>query len=134
MRLRQPPAEGDALEALETRRECRALGERPPQHLDHLVDGLGFRAGVSGGTALADQKADVPDDAVADLAEPREMNEEPFLEQRRQRAVEVRGPGKLPELLDQARGRFSGTEEIGEDAETIFDLAPEPKRGRLLLR
>ena len=75
------PLQGPTLEALEDLRERRALGERPPQHLDHLLDGLGHRVGVSGRPALADEKADVPDDAVADLAESREMDEQPLLEQ-----------------------------------------------------
>ena len=131
-RLRQPTVKGHTLEALEDLRERRALGEGPPQHLDHLLDSLGSRVGVSGRPALADEKADVPDDAVADLAESREMDEEPLLEQRRQRAVQVGRLRKLPEFLDQPRRRISGTEEIGEDAETIGDLAPETKRARLL--
>ena len=115
-------------------RECRPLGERPPQHLDHLLDGLGSRVGVSGRPALANEKADVPDDAVADFAESREMDEEPLLEQRRQRAVQVGRLRKLPEFLDQPRRRISGTKEIRKDAETIRDLAPEAKRARWLLR
>ena len=130
-RLRQPTAKRHTLEALEDIRERRALGEGPPQHLDHLLDGLESRVGVSGRPALADEKADVADDAVADLAESREMDEEPLLEQRRQRAVQVRRLGKLPELLDQPRRRVSGTEEIGEDAEAFGDLAPETKSARL---
>ena len=73
----------------------------------------------------------MPDDAVADLAESREMDEEPLLEQRRQRAVQVGRLRKLPEFLDQPRRRIGGTEEIGEDAETILDFAPEAKRARL---
>ena len=133
-RLRQPTAKRHTLEALEDARERRTLGERPPQHLDHLLDSLGSRVGVSGRPALANEKADVPDDAVADLAESREMDEEPLLEQRRQRAVQVGRLRKLPELLDQPRRRIGGTKEIGEDAETIRDLAPEAKRARLLLR
>ena len=133
-RLRQSTVKGHTLEALEDLRERRALGEGPPQHLDHLVDSLGCRVGVSGWPALADEKADVPDNAVADLAESREMDEEPLLEQRRQRAVQVGRLRKLPEFLGQPRRRISGTEEIGEDAETIGDLAPETKRARLLVR
>ena len=74
-RLRQPTAKGHTLEALEDIRERRALGNGPPQQLDHLLDRLGYRLGVSGRPALADEKADVPDDAVADLAESREMDE-----------------------------------------------------------
>ena len=128
------PPRDKTLEALEDLRERRTLGEGPPQQLDHLLDRLGSGVGVSGRPALADEKADVPDDAVADLAESREMDEEPLLEQRRQWAVQVRRLRKLPEFLDQPRRRVSGTEEIGEDAETIRDLAPETKRARLLLR
>jgi hypothetical protein len=62
------------------------------------------------------------------------MAEEPLLEQRRQRAVQVGRLRKLPEFLDQPRRCISGTEEIGEYAETICDLAPETKRARLLVR
>ena len=80
---------------------------------------------------MADQKAHVPDDAVANVAESREVNEQAFIEQGGQRAVEICGPGKFPELLDQAGRRVSGTEEIGKDAETVPDLAPETQRARL---
>jgi len=132
-RLRQPSAKRDALETIEHARELPTLRERPPQHLDHLLDGLGFRVGVSGRPAVANEKADVADDAVADFAESGEMNEEPLLEQRRQRAVQVGRLGKLPEFLDQPRRGIGGTEEIGEDAEAILDFAPEAKRARLLL-
>jgi len=82
---------------------------------------------------LADEKADVPDNAVADLAESREMDEQPLLEQRRQRAVQVGGLRKLPQFLRKPRRGISGTEEIGEDAETNGDLAPETKRVRVFL-
>jgi hypothetical protein len=109
-----------------------ALGERPPQHLDHLLDCLGSRVGVSGRPALADEKADVPDDAVADLAESREMDEEPLLEHRRQRAVQVGRLRKLPQLLDETWRCISGTKEIREDAKTIRDLATEAKSARWL--
>ena len=127
------PFKGHTLEALEDLRERRALGERPPQHLDHLVDGLWYRVGVSCRPALTDEKADVPDNAVTDLAESREMDEQPLLEQGRQRAVQVGRLRKLPQFLDKPWRGISGTEEIGEDAETIGDLAPETKRARLLL-
>jgi hypothetical protein len=99
-----------------------------------LLDSLGSRVGVSGRPALADEKADVTDDAVADLAEPREMDEEALLEQRRKRAIQVSRLRKLPEFLEQPRRRFGGTEEIGEDAEAVRDLAPETKRACLLVR
>ena len=107
---------------------------RPPQERGHLLDGFGSRVGVSGRPDLADEKANMPDDAVADLAESREVDEQPLLEQRRQRAVQVRRLRELPQLLDQPRRRFRGTEEIGKDAEPIGDLAPEAKRARLRLR
>ena len=133
-RLRQPIAKGHTLEALEDLGERRALGEGPAQELDHLFDGLRPRVGVAGRPALADEKADVPDDAVADLAESREMDEETLLEKRGQRAVQIRGLRKLPEFLGQPRCRISGTEEIGEDTETICDLTLEAKRAPLLFR
>ena len=88
-RLRQPTVERHLLEALENARERRTLGERPPQHLNHLLDCLGTRFGVSGRMALADEKAHMPHDAVADLTESREMDKEPLLEHRRQWAVQV---------------------------------------------
>jgi hypothetical protein len=53
------------------------------------------------------------------------MNEQALLEQRRQRAVEIGGPGKFPEFLDQAGRRVSGAEEIGEYSEPVGDLAPK---------
>ena len=124
----------DTLQALKDARERRTLGERSPQQLDHLLDGFGFRVGVSGRPALTDEKANMPDDAVADLAESREVDEQPLLEQRRQRAVQVGRLCKLPQFLDQPRRRISGTEEIGEDAETIRDLPPETECARLLFR
>ncbi len=65
-RLRQSGAKRHPLQALEDLRERRALGERPPQQLDHLLDGLGCRVGVSGRSPLSDEKADMAHDAVAD--------------------------------------------------------------------
>ena len=131
-RLRQPTVERHLLEALENARERRTLGERPPQHLDHLLDCLGGRFGVSGRTALADEKANMPNDAVADLAESREMDKEPLLEHRRQWAVQVGRLRKLPQLLDETWRCISGTKEIREDAKTIRDLATEAKSARWL--
>jgi hypothetical protein len=64
----------------------------------------------------------VPDDAVANAAESREVNEQAFLEQGGQRAVEIGGSGKFPEFFNQGR-RVSGAEEIGKHAETVGDLA-----------
>ena len=119
------------LQALEDLGQRRTLGDGPPQQLDHLLDRLGCRVGISSRSALADEKTDMADDAVADLAESREVDEEPLFEQRGQRAVQVSRLRKLPEFLDQSRRGISGTEEIGEDAETICDLAPETERGRL---
>jgi hypothetical protein len=43
------------------------------------------------GVPLADQKPEVADDAVADLAEPRQIDEQALLEERRQRTVEIGG-------------------------------------------
>ena len=88
-RLRQPTASGTTLEALEDLvnagpRGAAAATSRSPARRSR------DRVGVSRRSALADEKADVPDDAVADLAESREMDEQPLLEQRRQRAVQVR--------------------------------------------
>src|SRR6187402_854921 len=106
-RLRQSTLKGDTLEAFKDLHDRRALGERPPQHLDHLVDSLGRRVGVSGWPPLADEKADVADNAVADLAESREMDEKPLLEQRRQRAVQVGRLRKLPQFLGKPRRGIS---------------------------
>src|SRR6185436_1719397 len=114
--------------------ELRTRGEGPAQHLDHLLDGLRPGVCVAGRPALTDEKADVPDDAVADLAEAREMDEEALLEERGQWAVEIGGPGKLPEFLDQPWCRICGAEEVGEDPETICDLALETNRALLVRR
>jgi hypothetical protein len=91
-------------------------------------------ASPAGRPALADEKADVPHDAVADLTESREMDEEPLLEQRRQRAVQVGRLRKFPELLDQSGRRIRGTEKVGENAEPIGNLAPETMAARVLFR
>ncbi len=88
-RFWQPTVEGHTLEPLEYLRERRTLRQGPPQQLQDLLDRLRRRIGVSGRPALADEKADVPDDAVADLTKSRKMDEEPLLEQGRQRVVEV---------------------------------------------
>jgi hypothetical protein len=74
--LVEPAAKGRTLEPFEGGRERYAVGDGPPQDLDRLLDSLGSRIGVSGRPALADEKAAVTDDAVADLAESREMDEQ----------------------------------------------------------
>jgi hypothetical protein len=53
------------------------------------------------------------------------VNEQAFLEQGGQRAVEIGGSGKFPEFFNQGGRRVSGAEEIGKHAETVGDLAPK---------
>ena len=72
---------------------------------------------------MADQKRNVPNNAVTHLAKPGDVNEQSFLEERRQRTVEVRGLREFPELLDQSwRGRRRA-EEIRDDTESSGDLS-----------
>ena len=106
-------------------RECRVFRNGPVQQLDNVIDSVQRRAGISGWATVPGQEANVPDDAVADPTESGEVNEQALLEQRGQRAVEIGGPGKFPEFLDQAGCRVSGAEEIGKNAETVGDLAPK---------
>jgi hypothetical protein len=70
------------LEAVESCGEGRTFGNRPPQQFDHLIDSVERCGGISGWPTLADEKAHVADDAVTDAAEPGQVDEEPFLEQR----------------------------------------------------
>jgi hypothetical protein len=55
----------------------------------------------------------VTNDAVSDLAEPRQMNEQALLEQRGQRVVQIARLREAPELLDEAGCTRRGTEKFG---------------------
>jgi hypothetical protein len=129
-RLRQPPLR-HTLEALEDRRQGGPLGNGATEPFDDLLDRVGLRSGISGWPPLTDEKAHVPDDAVADLAESRQMDEQALLEQRRERTVQVGRLRELPELLDQSRRGVGGTEEARKNTEAVPDLTPEATRARL---
>jgi hypothetical protein len=68
---------------------CQGVGRRSSVRTEStdLRDG----AGISGGVAVlvTEEKAHVADDAVTDRAESREPDEQPLLEERRHRRVEV---------------------------------------------
>ena len=57
--------------------------------------------------AVAKQEATMPYNAVAHLAKSREVDKKPFLEQRRDRVVEIARLGKLPKPLNEL-GRIRG--------------------------
>jgi hypothetical protein len=48
---------------------------------------------------------DMTDNAVANFTEAREMDRQPFLEERRQRAVDIGGLEERPQFFDEPRGR-----------------------------
>jgi hypothetical protein len=50
------------------------------------------------------------------------MDEQSFLEERRQRAVDIGGLGKPPQFLDETRGRGRRREEARHDAEAAGDF------------
>ena len=64
-----------------------ASGERCPQKPNHLFNTLDVGLWITGGVTQSDQKSEMTQNAVADLAEPRKVNEQALLEERRQRIV-----------------------------------------------
>ena len=72
---------------------------------------------------MADQEADVADDAVTDLAKSGQMDEETLLEQRGQRAVKVGRLCKIPETIDQSGRGCRGAEEVRKHSQPFGDQA-----------
>ena len=68
------------------------------------------------------QKPEMSQNAVADLAEPRKVNEQPLLEERWQRIVQIGKTGKPPEIVGDLRMFGSQPKEIRENPESIFDF------------
>jgi hypothetical protein len=69
--------------------ELRAVGERCPQKPNHLFDALGAGLWISGGVTQPNQEPEMSQNAVADLAEPRKVNEQPHLEKGWQWIVQI---------------------------------------------
>jgi hypothetical protein len=99
--------------------EASGARHRAADQADDLIDRFRRCFWVAGGAAMADEEADVSDNAVADDAKPREMNKKPFLEEGRQWVVEIGRLGEVPEPLDETRRGRCGTEKIGENAEAV---------------
>src|SRR5689334_25200269 len=76
--------------------------------------------------AVAHQKSVVTNDAVTNLAEPRQEDKEALLEERGNRVFEIGSLGEVPQLLNNLRRIGSRHEEIGNEAEA---LAYVPMKG-----
>lgn len=66
------------------------------------------------------QKPEMSQNAVADLAEPRKVNEQPLLEERWQRIVQIGKTGKSPEVVGDLRMFGSQAKEIRDNPESTF--------------
>ena len=75
--------------------------------------------------AAPHQKGAVAHDATAHIAKAREIDEQPLLEERGNRVVEVSGLGKLPKPFDDLWRVRGGGEEVWHQAETACHLLPE---------
>ena len=62
-------------------------------------------------------------DAIAHLAEAREVDKQPLLEQRRQRVVQIGEASETPQVLDDLRV-LREPEEVRQQAEAVDDLFP----------
>jgi hypothetical protein len=60
--------------------------------------------------------------AVANLAEPRKVNEQALFEERWQRVVQIGNTGKPPEIVGDLRMFGSQPKEIRENPESTFDF------------
>ena len=96
--------------------------QRPFQQREGLFDRVRCSGRIAARPALADEKSHVAHDAVPNLTEPRQVDEQALLEERRQGVVEVTGLGKAPQLLNQFRRRGGCAEEVGQDTEAFPDL------------
>src|SRR5580704_14256114 len=79
--------------------------------------------------AVADQKSAVTNNTVADLAEARQKNKQPLLEQRGDRVVEISRRGKIPKLLDDLRRVRGRHEEIRYETEAPGYVAVKRAQG-----
>ena len=67
----------------------------------------------------------VPNDAIANLAKPRETDEEPFLEERWNGVIEISRLGKIPQSFDDFRRIRCRRKEIRHQPEPVGDLTLE---------
>ena len=104
-------------------------GTRRLQEPDGLLDGLRRRRRVAGRVTVSHQESAVARDAVADLAEAGEIDEEPLLEERRNRIVEIGGLGEIPKPFDQLRRIRRRHEEVGHQAKAAGDFTMEGRGG-----
>ena len=96
---------------------------RPPEQPHDVVHRLRRGPGIAGGPAVADQEPDVAHDAVPDLAEAGQVDEQPFLEQERQRIVDIGRFSEAPQLLNQPRHLRCGLEEFGRRPKRLVTSA-----------
>jgi hypothetical protein len=92
---------------------------------DHLFYSLRRTLPVARWPPQTDQKSDVPGDAVADVAKPGEVDEQPLLEQRRQRVVEVAELGEPPQVPRDIGRLAREAKEVGQHTEAVPDIALE---------
>jgi len=89
------------------------------------LDGLRRAVGVARRMAQADQKPQVTRNAVANLAKARQIHEEPLLEERRKRIIQVREFRKSPKVDGDLRFARGETEKIRQHAESLAHLGFE---------
>src|SRR6185436_19166991 len=107
----------DALEESEGAIQPFCVGDWSAHQCNDFLDGLRLCPCVASGPFFTDEKSDMTNDAVADLAEPRQMNEQALFEQRGERVVQITRLREAPELLDEAGCTRRGTEEVRQYAE-----------------
>jgi hypothetical protein len=90
-----------------------------------LADGLNGAVGVSGGPPQTQKESGVPGDAVAHVAEPREIHEQPFLEKGRLKVVQVGEARERPQVGRDFRRLRRQAEEVRQHAEAPLDVRVE---------
>src|ERR1700687_6476705 len=83
---------------------------------------------VTSGTTKSYQEASVTDNAIADCAEARQMDEETFLKKGWQRIVEVGGLGKFPQFLSDLGSLGREAQKIWQHSASLGDALYQLRR------
>ena len=96
--------------------------DRSLQQSDDLRDRHRLRIGITGSPTQPQQETAVSGDAIAHLAEPREVDKKSFLEEGRKGGVQIGRLREPPQFVDHERSIRSGAEKVWHQAKARRDL------------
>src|SRR4029453_3035981 len=95
--------------------------QRTTDQVKNFVDALHGAGGIAGGSSQSDKEPNVARDAIAHFAETRNVDKQPFLEQRGQGIVQIRKARESPQIRHDLRV-LREPEEVRQKPEPILDI------------